>query len=305
MALIGYARVSTEDQNLSGQLDALRAAGCDDILEEHASGASRERPQLAHALARVRKGDTLVVARIDRLARSLAHLLEIVETLRGRGAHFRSLRDPIDTTGPSGVLVLQMLGAVAEFERSLIRERTKAGIAAAKARGRVGGHPGMRSRDPEAQRQLLEARRAKRIERLLPHLDEWLPVVTRLRPAQRWEAVMAAVNAALPHGRPRFTEKRLTGTVRLLVREGMVDAALLARAPRPTRRKGDGQRHRTMELAASFVSGKPRATLAEVGAELARMKVQPESGRPWAPSSVKALLDRARVAGMLTPRNPG
>jgi len=130
--LIGYARVSTEDQNLGPQLDALRAAGCAEVFEEFASGASRARPQLAAALTRVRRGDTLVVARIDRLARSLSHLLAVVEGLRAKGAHFRSLADPIDTSGPSGVLVLQMLGAVAEFERSLIRERTKAGLQAAR-----------------------------------------------------------------------------------------------------------------------------------------------------------------------------
>ena len=114
MPLIGYARVSTEDQNLGPQLDALRAAGCSEVFEEFASGASRARPQLAAALTRVRRGDTLVVARIDRLARSLAHLLAVVEGLRAKGAHFRSLADPIDTSGPSGVLVLQMLGAVAD-----------------------------------------------------------------------------------------------------------------------------------------------------------------------------------------------
>ena len=114
MALIGYARVSTEDQTLGPQLDALQAAGCGEVFEEFASGASRSRPQLATALARLRRGDTLVVARIDRLARSLSHLLAVVETLRAKGAHFRSLADPIDTAGPSGVLVLQMLGAVAE-----------------------------------------------------------------------------------------------------------------------------------------------------------------------------------------------
>jgi DNA invertase Pin-like site-specific DNA recombinase len=91
MALIGYARVSTGDQNLSPQLDALKAAGCTRVFEEHASGAMRSRPQLAQALATVKQGDTLLVARIDRLARSLAHLLEIVETLRAKGAHFRRL----------------------------------------------------------------------------------------------------------------------------------------------------------------------------------------------------------------------
>ena len=141
MALIGYARVSTGDQNLGPQLDGLRAAGCSRIFEEHASGAMRTRPQLAQALATVEKGDTLLVARIDRLARSLSHLLEIVETLRARGAHFRSLGDPIDTTGPSGVLVLQMLGAVAEFERGLIRERVKAGSPRPRRGAGQGGRP--------------------------------------------------------------------------------------------------------------------------------------------------------------------
>jgi len=186
MSLIGYARVSTGEQDLAPQLDALRAAGCAELFEEHASGASRARPQLAAALARVRRGDTLVVARIDRLARSLAHLLQVVEGLRARGAHFRSLADPIDTAGPSGVLVLQMLGAVAEFERALIRERTKAGLRAAKARGRVGGNPGLRAGEPQALRKLADARRAGRLADLLPGLDEWLPLVP---PAQAGDAL--------------------------------------------------------------------------------------------------------------------
>ena len=163
MTLIGYARVSTGEQDLTPQLDSLHAAGCAVVFEEHASGASPARPRLAAALARVRQGDTLAVARIDRLARSLSHLLEVVEALRTRGVHFRSLADPIDTAGPSGVLVLQMLGAVAEFERALIRERTKAGLAAAKARGRVGGNPGMRARDPATLATIARSRRAGRV----------------------------------------------------------------------------------------------------------------------------------------------
>jgi hypothetical protein len=109
-----FRLVSTEDQNLEPQLDALRSAGCGEEFEEFASGANRSRPQLAAALARVRRGDTLIVARIDRLARSLSHLLSVVETPRAKGAHFHSLADPIDASGPSGVLVLQMLGAVAD-----------------------------------------------------------------------------------------------------------------------------------------------------------------------------------------------
>ncbi len=205
MPLFGYARVSTDDQNLGPQLDALRVAGCQEVFEEFASGANRARPQLAAALSRVRRGDTLVVARIDRLARSLSHLLTVVEGLRAKGAHFRSLADPIDTAGPSGVLVLQMLGAVAEFERSLIRERTKAGLQAAKARGRVGGNPGLRARDPAVLRKLAASRRASRLADLLPQLDQWLPLVRKLRPAQPWPDVADAVNAALPAGHRRFT----------------------------------------------------------------------------------------------------
>ena len=300
LALIGYARVSTDDQSLSPQRDALRAAGCTEMFEEFASGAQRSRPQLAAALARVRRGDTLLVARIDRLARSLAHLLAVVEGLRARGAHFRSLADPIDTSGPSGVLVLQMLGAVAEFERSLIRERTRAGLAAARARGRIGGNPGLRARDPAALRKLAAARRAARLAALLPRLDDWLPVVTRLRPARPWPEVTQAVNAALPAGHPRFTQDRLIATVRLLAGEGMAPPHLLTPAPRRRPRREDAARRRATEVVAALVAGSGGPTLAQLGAELLRLGLAPpRGGCQWAPSSVKALLDRARAAGLL------
>jgi DNA invertase Pin-like site-specific DNA recombinase len=139
MGIIGYARVSTADQDTALQLDALREAGCERIFEEHASGADTERPVLAECLAFVRSGDVLIVWRLDRLGRSLGHLIEVVDGLRVRGVGFKSLCDPFDTTSPAGRLIFQIFGAVAEFERSIIRERVVAGIAAAKARGRVGG----------------------------------------------------------------------------------------------------------------------------------------------------------------------
>jgi len=182
MALIGYARVSTEEQQTDPQLDELRAAGCREVFEERASGASRSRVELARCLERIGPGDTLVVVRIDRLARSLAHLLEVIERLRARGAHFRSLGDPIDTASPQGIFTLQVLGAAAELERALIRERTRAGLKAAKARGRVGGNPGLRAGDPAAIRKIAAARATAYLADLLPGLDEWLPVVRRLRP---------------------------------------------------------------------------------------------------------------------------
>lgn len=297
MALLGYARVSTQGQDLEPQLQALRGAGCTAIFEEKASGTSRARPELARLLDRLRRGDTLVVVRIDRLARSLAHLLQVIERIREAGAHFRSLGDPIDTAGPTGMLVLQIMGAIAQFERALVVERTKAGLAAARARGRVGGNPGLRARDPAVLGKLATARERTRLADLLPGADEWLGTVRRLRPATAWEEVTRAVNAALPPGRRRFTRDRLVRAVRLFVQEGLAEPALLEGATRRPRR--DPQARRAMELAASFLRGRPKATLADVGAELARMGVQPRGGGPWAASSVKALLDRARGAGLL------
>src|SRR6201746_2257883 len=129
--LIGYARVSTEDQGADPKLDELRAAGCETVLEEHASGADRTRPVLARLLRGIRPGETLVVVRLDRLARSVSHLLAVIEQLEAAGAHFRSLRDPIDTSTPQGMFSLQVLGAVAQLERALIAERTKSGLNAA------------------------------------------------------------------------------------------------------------------------------------------------------------------------------
>lgn len=138
-ALIGYARVSTADQNPELQSDALRAAGCARIFTDHASGAKTSRPELDRALDQLRAGDTLVVWKLDRLGRSLPHLVETVKDLADRDVGFRSLQDPVDTTTSGGRLVFHIFAALAEFERDLIRERTHAGLAAARARGRVGG----------------------------------------------------------------------------------------------------------------------------------------------------------------------
>lgn len=139
--LIGYARISTNDQNLNLQRDALKAAGCSQICEDTASGASVARPGLEKALGMLREGDTLVVWKLDRLGRSLKHLIESVQALDSRGVGFKSLQDNIDTATPGGKLLFHILGSLAEFERDLIRERTKAGLAAARARGRKGGRP--------------------------------------------------------------------------------------------------------------------------------------------------------------------
>ncbi len=138
---IGYARVSTTDQNTDLQLQALTAAGCEQIFEDQVSGSSTKRPGLDKALAMVTKGDVLIVWRLDRLGRSLPHLIEVIGALGDRGAGFRSLTESIDTTTAGGRLVFHMMGALAEFERSLIQERTRAGLDAAKKRGARLGRP--------------------------------------------------------------------------------------------------------------------------------------------------------------------
>src|SRR3712207_2483733 len=139
--LIGYARVSTGEQTLDLQLDALQKAGCQKTYTETASGAKAERPVLAEVLGYLRAGDTLVVWRLDRLGRSLRHLIETISALAERGIGFKSLTEQIDTTTSGGKLVFHVFGALAEFERELIRERTQAGLRAARARGRTGGRP--------------------------------------------------------------------------------------------------------------------------------------------------------------------
>ena len=137
--LIGYARVSTLDQSPALQLDALRAVGCERVFEEMASGAKEDRPQLLAALDHMRAGDVLVVWKLDRLARSLKQLVNLLEVLNGRSIGFRCLAPAIDTTTPEGRLLYSITGAFAEFERAIIQQRTKAGLTAALARGRKGG----------------------------------------------------------------------------------------------------------------------------------------------------------------------
>ena len=154
MAMIGYARVSTHDQNLSLQLDALKAAGCQHIFEDRASGAKADRPGLAAAIAYVRAEDILVVWKLDRLGRSLTHLIDTVTALDARGVGLRSLTEAMDTTTPGGRLIFHLFGALAQFERDLIRERTRAGIEAAAKRGRKGG------RDPVVTDEKLNRARA-------------------------------------------------------------------------------------------------------------------------------------------------
>lgn len=193
--LVGYARVSTLDQNPDLQVKALKSAGCKRIFVEKASGAQRDRPELMAAIDYVRGGDTIVVWKLDRMARSLKQLIETVEALEQSGIGFKSLTESIDTTTSGGRLVFHIFAALAEFERSIIRERTMAGLAAAKARGaKPGRKPSLDVNDIEAAKALLAkgeltvAEVAGRLgvapSTLYKHIPAARAVVTRREPAE-------------------------------------------------------------------------------------------------------------------------
>ena len=293
MPLIGYARVSTEDQTPLPQAQALKSAGCTEIFEEHASGGNRARPVLARVLERIGKDDTLVVMRIDRLARSLSHLLEVIERLEAKGAFFRSLQDPIDTASPQGKFTLQVLGAAAEFERALIRERTKAGLASARSEGRVGGNPGLRAKDPAALRKVRLARQDGYMDRLNDTAQDWVPHVRRLRPDMAWEDVLRIINAPLPADR-RLTQSRLLRAVKAYVRDGFLPDTVLGRAGR---RDTDD---RLPAIVAAIKGADLDITLQAICDRLESMRERTPRGRAsWQPSSVRMLLERAGKLGLL------
>lgn len=153
---VGYARVSTQDQDPFLQVEALKSSGCEQIFEERITGKQKERPELSICLRTLRTGDTLVVWKLDRLARSLKDLVDIIQDLDDRGVGFKSLTESIDTTSPGGRLIFHIFGALAEFEHSLIRERTIAGLQAARARGRKGGRkPSMSDADVKKAKAML------------------------------------------------------------------------------------------------------------------------------------------------------
>ena len=290
MAIVGYARVSTDsgDQTTAPQIDALKAAGCDMIHEEFASGADRTRPQLARCLASLRKGDVLVVARLDRLARSLVHLMQVVDGLQRRGVGFRSLGDPIDTTSPQGRFTLQILGAVGELERALIRERTIAGL-----RGKNSGNPGLKRRDPTALHNLRKAQEAHHDKEAIAKTAVILPMVERMRPGLPWSRVVRALNAdertRQPDGAP-WTDGVLRRAIKRLVAAGLASEDLLAR----TRRGPDDQR--LVRIVAGIAAADAGLTLQEIGRRLQTMgESTPRGGLRWSPSSVKNMLDRGKA----------
>lgn len=294
MKIIGYARVSTEDQSTDGQREELLAAGATFVLTENASGGKRDRKVLREAIDRLQRGDTLLIVRLDRLARSLTHLLDVIDMVEAKGAYFRSLRDPVDTSSPQGRFTMQVLGAAAELERALIRERTKSGLNAARRAGRIGGNPGVRAGDKAALRKIEIAKRDNYVNRVMESADQWMPEVQKMRPEQPWDVVLDTVNRRLPAGQKPWTNERLRRAVKVYVQEGFLDERVLQRAARPP------ADHRAMAVIAALVSRDPDMTLKEIAASLTRMRERtPRDSFNWSLSSVKMLRDRAESLGMI------
>jgi DNA invertase Pin-like site-specific DNA recombinase len=283
--LIGYARVSTDEQSTDAQLDALRAAGCAPIFTEHRSGADRDRPELGRALAAVGAGDVLVVTRLDRLARSVRHLLEVIDELRKKGAAFRSLGDPVDTSTPQGVFTIRILAAVAELERELISARTRSGLKAAIARGARPGNPGVRARRPEAIEKIRKTKAARHLDKIVASADDWLPIVRRMRPTKTWEDVVVELNKDPANRGGVWRVERLQRAVRRLVGEHLAEPELLGRAPRRPANPS------LIQTVAAMRRANPGITLREIGRQLEAMRVRSPRGHPrWSPSMVASLL---------------
>jgi DNA invertase Pin-like site-specific DNA recombinase len=267
----GYARVSTDDQNVDSQTRELKAFGCGRIVSEVGSGADQKRPVLAKLIADIKRDDTLVVVRIDRVARSLGHLLEVIKTLDDKGAKFKSLNDPIDTTIPTGMFMLQILGAVAQLERSLISERTKAGIRSAVAKGKRPGNPGLVSGDKAA---IARASRAKRDAfevRVSSRAHCWTPVVQLMRPKIPWDQIVRFLNVT---DKATWTVPKLIRAARVEVGKGVLNEKIFDRTT--------PSKDHTDELLRAIFLICPSKTTKEIAAILEAMGERtPSGGRQW------------------------
>lgn len=282
---IGYARVSTDEQTTDPQIDELKAAGCAEIVKEHGSGADRSRPALIRILKEIKPGDVLVVVRLDRLARSVSHLLEVIERLQKVGANFKSLRDPIDTSTAQGMFTLQILGAVAQLERALISERTRAGIRAAMARGKHPGNPGLRDRDPAARQKISDGRDLTFTSAVVQAMDDWAPVVLSMRPDHSWEEVLRVLNSR--RNGEQWTKQRLMRAARRAARECLIDPKIFERS------KMKPPKSRLQTLIGGIKLANPKLSLRDIAAQLESMGERtPRGGRTWSASSVKHLADR-------------
>lgn len=232
--LIGYARVSTEDQRTLGQRQALKEAGCQLVYEDTGSGASRSRKQLELCMAALRPGDTLVVTKLDRFARSVKDLYIMLDELGDRGIFFRSLREDFDSSTAAGKFTLGVLAGVAEFERAIINDRVEAGILAARERGVRFGNPAFIRKDPMAIAMMKATLADTYARRAQTEAEPWIDLVSTHRPHSSWEGVVEAINKRhyTDKAARKMTLGRLMRHVHRLVDVGLLGlVTVLRRSP--------------------------------------------------------------------------
>ncbi|MGV1868705.1 MULTISPECIES: recombinase family protein [unclassified Rhizobium] len=288
--IIGYARTASDEQFEDTQQAELLAAGCERIFDERPSHPSHGHPVLTRLLGELRAGDTLVVVRLDRLDLSPSSLLLLMEDFEKRGVHLRSIIDMIDTSPPHGIACLSIVRALVQLEKRRGSEKTKAGIRAAKSRGKLAGNPGLRDRRPEAIQAASKARDKNYLSQLVGSADVWLPTVKKLRPDHSWDNVVRVLNR---RGMD-WTVERLRRAVHRMARANLADSSLLTRSPRRT------PDDRLMTLIAAIAIADPTLSLRGIGAQLELLgETPPRGGRKWQPSSVRHFLDEARRFGLI------
>jgi|TARA_B100000519_G_C14259916_1_gene447124 DNA invertase Pin-like site-specific DNA recombinase len=295
MRKIGYARVSTSEQSTEAQVQRLKEFGCDIVFQEKMSGGNADRPMLEKAIRSLQPEDKLVVIKFDRLARSLPDLINIVKRIEDTGAFFESVSDTIDCSTPLGRFFLHILGSVAEFERSLVHDRTVAGLKSAREHGRVGGNPRLRARDPEALAQLSDARDAAYFKKLSAVAEHWVPIVSRYRPDTPWEDVLRIVNVSLRRaGHKLWTDKKLRRAAKRFVAEGMLSPDVLSRSKSVTMNDS------ALMVIAGIINQAPHLRLDQIAHELKEVKCPTPRGRPeWSTSSVLNYVRKARAQGLI------
>lgn len=294
MNVIGYARVSTGEQSAASQIEMLQSAGCRQIFEEVKSASSRNRPRLSEALRVMQNGDTLVVVRIDRLARSLSDLLSIINEIEAKNCYFRSIEDPFDTSSPQGLLMIQLLGAFAEFERKLVRERTIAGMASAAARGRRPGNPKMVSGDKVARSDLSIGQRERYLAQLVDGSHRWLPTVERLRPHLSWAVTLRQVLAIERLDRT-LSRRTLVKACKALVNAGYANPVILEKSPKL------GPDQRVARIVADKVRQEPNLTLRQIATWLSHEVYEPtpRGSLSWSAEGVRRQIHQAKKLGLL------
>jgi DNA invertase Pin-like site-specific DNA recombinase len=291
--IIGYARLNRDEAHDSAQLTDLRATGCTRIYQDADGAITNDQTNRTSALRLLAAGDTLVVTRLDRLGFSTRELLVRLEDLQARGVFFRSVHDLIDTATAEGLYALNILGSVVQLERSLLSERTKKGVHAARQHGRLSGNPGLREGRADAIRATAIARRRSFLASITASSPTWLPVVQQLRPEHSWDNVVEVLNR---QGQ-QWTVERLRRAVRVLIDAEIAPPELASRTSRRS------TTDRTIKLVAAIALANPTMSLRAIAAELDLAGVIPARGKgKWQASSVRHFLEEARRFGLLRPQ---